>query len=71
VVKLGNLAVVCAQRPDVLLQIMDGTATLFVGSGPGRDRHVTDWRDDAKIEELIHELNFGTLRKEALNDAKH
>ena len=34
--ELGNLAVVCAGRMDVLLQIYDGYACVYVGEGPER-----------------------------------
>jgi short-subunit dehydrogenase involved in D-alanine esterification of teichoic acids len=67
--QLGNLAIVCARRANVLLQILDGNATLCVGDGPERKSFVADRRDNARIEQLIYELNFGELavnKKEAL-----
>ena len=69
--QLGNLAVVCAKRPGVLLQIMDGKVTVFSGCGPGRKQVSVDWQDNTAIENLIKELNFGSLSKEALNEQKH
>ena len=57
--QLGNLAVVCAQRKDVLLEIRDKSATVCVGGHPPRVAH---WDDDEKISEIIHELNFGSLK---------
>ena len=60
--QLGNLAIICAQRPDALLQIMDGKATVFLGYGPCRTRIVADWHDDQKISEITHELNHGRYR---------
>lgn len=30
--ELGNLAVVCARRPDVLMQIYDGTVSVHMGA---------------------------------------
>ena len=33
--QLGNLAMVCAQRPEVLMQIYDGEVSVHVGSGCG------------------------------------
>ena len=61
--QLGNLAVVCAQRPDVLLQITGGTVSLHVGDGPGRSAVAADWDNDAEISRMIHELNFGRYAK--------
>ena len=34
--QLGNLAIVCAGRSDVLLQIFQGQVTVHVGRGPQR-----------------------------------
>ena len=34
--QLGNLAVVCAQRPDVLMQIYGNEVSVHVGEGPER-----------------------------------
>lgn len=60
--QLGNLALVCAKRPEVLLQIYDGQACVYVGHGPERAVLSTDWDDDAGICHMIHELNFGQYR---------
>ena len=60
--QLGNLAVTCARRRDTLLQILDGTATVHVGHGPGRMVLSACWHDDAKIMEIIHDLNHGRFR---------
>jgi hypothetical protein len=59
--QLGNLAVICARRRGVLLQILDGKATLFVGEGTARRSFTADWDDDEHINRLIHELNFGEV----------
>lgn len=61
--QLGNLAMVCAQRSDVLLQIQGGGLYLHVGCGPQRESVVLDWKDDEKIAELVRELNFGCYQK--------
>lgn len=45
--QLGNLALVCAQRPATLLQIQDGIVAVFVGSGPEREVLSASWDDDA------------------------
>lgn len=62
--QLGNLAVVCAKRPETLLQIYGGRAIVYVGSGPDRTVLCAAWDDDAQICCIIHALNFGTLRSE-------
>ena len=62
--QLGNLAIVCAKRRDTLLQILDGTATIYVGRGPDRRVFEVDWHDDDKAVDLIHELNHGRFREE-------
>lgn len=63
--QLGNLAIVCAQRPEVLLQILNGTVTVHVGAGPERAVLHSACEDDEKINSIIRELNFGRYaRKE-------
>ena len=46
--QLGNLAVICAQRPE------------------NRAAMEAAWNDDARIEKMIYELNFGAFSKERL-----
>ena len=60
--QLGNLAIICAQRQSVLLQIQDGMASVFVGAGPDRDVLSARWDNDADISHMIHELNFGNYK---------
>lgn len=60
--QLGNLALICAKRPSVLLQIHDGVVSVYVGAGPDRDVLSAHWDNDTEIERIIHELNFGTCR---------
>ena len=57
--QIGNLAIVCAQRPDVLMQIYGGTVSIHVGEGPERATLSTAWEDDDTIQDMIRELNFG------------
>lgn len=57
--QLGNLAIVCAQRPEVLLQLHGGTASVHVGEGSERATLSAAWEDDEAIQKIIHELNFG------------
>lgn len=61
--QLGNLAIVCAGRPDVLLQIYDGYACVYVGEGPERASMIAKWSDDEAISGFIHELNYGRHAK--------
>ena len=57
--QIGNLAVVCAKRDDVSLMIYRGVVTIHVGHGPYRGSINIDWRDNEKMEQAIHELNYG------------
>lgn len=61
--QLGNLALVCARRPEVLLQFYDGTVSVHVGAGPERAVLHTEWDNDTEIEHIIYELNFGKYRE--------
>jgi len=69
--QLGNLAVICARRSGVLLQILDGGVTIHIGTGPGRQSYTSDWDDDEQINELIHEFNFGKLSERVINNEPH
>ncbi len=57
--QLGNLAMVCARRPEVMLQIYGGQAAVHVGAGSDRATLATAWDNDAEINNIIRELNFG------------
>lgn len=61
--QLGNLAIICAQRPELLMQLRGGLVSVQAKN------HVTmeaAWNDDVRIEKMIHELNFGAFSKERL-----
>ena len=60
--QLGNLAIICAQRRSVLLQIQGGMVSVFVGVGPDRDILSARWDNDADISCMIYELNFGKYK---------
>lgn len=62
--QFGNLALVCARRPEVLLQLYNGRVTVHVGQGPDRAVLCAAWDDDAQICRIIHELNFGKFSDE-------
>lgn len=57
--QLGNLAVICAQRKDVLFQVLNGHASVCVGHGPEKSMMCANWKDNDKIGKIIFELNFG------------
>lgn len=57
--QLGNLAIVCARRSDVLMQIHGGQVSVHVGEGPERTSLFTAWDDDEAIQRIVRELNFG------------
>ena len=56
--QLGNLAVICAQRPELLMQLRAGLVSV-----QAKNRAAMD---DARIERMIYELNFGAFSKERL-----
>ena len=57
--QLGNLAIICAKRPDVMMVVYDGRVTVHVGAGPDRASLHSTCDSDAEINRIIHELNFG------------
>ena len=57
--QLGNLAVVCAKKKDVLLQIHNGVVSVHYGAGPTRETATARWDDDKSISAIVYELNFG------------
>ena len=63
--QLGNLAIVCAKRRTVLLQILNGPAIVYVGRGPERQLMYAAWDDDEKIDAMIRELNYGKYKEVA------
>lgn len=60
--QLGNLAIICAQRRSLLLQIWGGTVCVFVDTASGRDVLSAHWDNDSEIEQIVYELNFGKYR---------
>jgi len=65
--QLGNLAVICAQRPP-----RRAGAAAARAAWPRQEQTrggaamEAAWNDDARIERMIYELNFGTFSKERL-----
>ena len=62
--QLGNLAVVCAAKGDVLLQIHNGIVSVHYGEGPTRETATAKWNDDEAIRAIVHDLNFGKGAKQ-------
>jgi len=58
----GNLAIICAQRNDILFQIRGGEITVMVCNGSHKAALTAASNDEEKINEIIRELNFGKLR---------
>ena len=57
--QIGNLAVVCAAKKNVLLQIHNGIVSVHYGEGPTRETATAKWDDDEAIRDIVYELNFG------------
>ena len=62
--QIGILAIVCAKRKNVLMQIFKGKVFVYFGTGPDRKVLSADWNDDEKINDIIRELNQGKYREE-------
>ena len=60
--QLGNLAMVCARRRSILFMSENGEVRVTIRKAPGSPSYYLRWDDDKKIEEVIHELNFGKYR---------
>ena len=69
--QLGNLAVVCAQRPDVLMQIYGSEVSVHTGEGPERAVLTAKWDDDETIQSIIRELNFGRYAPDRERMVRH
>jgi len=57
--QIGNIAIICAKRNNVLFQVLNGYISIHIGCGPDKKVLNADWDDDEKIMEIIRELNFG------------
>lgn len=62
--QIGNLAVVCAKRPDLIMTVKGGRVYISMASEANRMIFCADWGDDAEINGVIHHLNFGRYRIE-------
>lgn len=57
--QLGNLAIVCAQRQDVALTLLSGQVQVTAYQKCGHETMIAKWDDEERINQIIHELNFG------------
>ena len=57
--ELSRLATVCAQRQDVLLQIYEGFAYVYVGNNPERGSMVARCNDSDAVTKITYELCQG------------
>ncbi|MDD4509497.1 MAG: hypothetical protein PHY23_01040 [Oscillospiraceae bacterium] len=67
--QLGNLAIVCAMRPEMCLQLYAGQVSVHIGEGPARSTMSAQWDDDEKINAMIYELNFGQYARQGKENA--
>ena len=59
--QLGNLAIICAQRQDIVLLLQRGKVSVYRDTLAEPSRLSAAWDNDAEIEKIIHELNFGVF----------
>ena len=59
--QLGNLAIVCAQRKDVIMNLENGVVSVSAGNKADVHSLSANWDDDLGITTIIHALNFGDL----------
>ena len=57
--QLGNLAVTCAERNNVKLEVFNRCITLRICQPPKEIIHCIAWDDDRTVSRLIYELNHG------------
>lgn len=67
--QLGNLAMVCARRPEVMMQLHGGKVSVFVSTGPEQAVMDSAWDNDVEISRIVRELNFGRYAPQ--NVGKH
>ena len=59
--QIGNLAVVCARRQDVLLQVGSEKVCVHVGAGPERNTLHAAWDDDDAIQRIVQPAEMGFI----------
>ncbi len=59
--QLGNLAIICAQRKDVIMNLENGVVSVSAGNRPDVHSLSVEWDDDVGIANIIRALNFGDM----------
>lgn len=57
--QLGNLAIICARRNDLVFLLQYGEVHIEVRNKKESQTLIAAWDDDEAISAIIHELNFG------------
>lgn len=65
--QLGNLAILSANRRDVVMKVVNGEVIVIVGIGYAKTAMYAKWNDDAKINGIIHTLNYGQFKNKGVN----
>lgn len=65
--QLGNLALVCVRRPEVLKQLRGGTVSVHVGEGPKRAALCAEWDGGTDHTEGHVIVAFRILDEEAVS----
>ena len=66
--QLGNLAIVAAKHPEVMMQVYNENVCVHTGSGTERKTLSCSVWDDNYIDGIIAYLNFGTTTEELRRD---
>lgn len=59
--QLGNLAIICAQRKDVIMNLENGVVSVSAGNHPDVHSLSVEWDDDVGIANIIRALNLGDM----------
>ena len=57
--QIGNLAVACAHRRDVKMEVFDHGVIVRIWQPPREVTHSFQWDADNAISQLVYELNHG------------
>lgn len=60
--QLGNLAIVVANHPRVMMQVYDGDVSVHIGEGTERKTISCGVWDENQIKDIIALLNFGSTQ---------
>ena len=59
--QLGNLAIVCAKRKDVMMCLYHGSVHVSAGGAHDAKVATAPWDNDEKILKIVHALNYGEM----------